>query len=122
MKLTYLTLSTTSHPLSSCVRQYRAWEKVNRPWDSQLIVGISANPHVNDNDQGLRAGMNAFFPKPLTIKTIADLQCCSEALQRTRLLDAYERKGRPANATVDETKGVTAPGSESDVKSLSESI
>jgi CheY-like chemotaxis protein len=66
---------------------------VNRPWDSQLIVGISANTHINDNGQGLHAGMNAFLPKPLTIKTLTDLQCSSEAVLRTRQLDEWEGIG-----------------------------
>ena len=82
--------------LSSCVREYRAWEKINRPWDSQLIVGISANPSINDNGQGLHAGMNAFLPKPITIKTLTDLQCSSEAVLRTRQLDEYEGNGYKA--------------------------
>lgn len=97
------------------MQQYRAWEKVNRPWDSQLIVGISANPNVNENGQGLRAGMNAFFPKPLTIKTITDLQCCSEAVQRTRLLDAWERKGGQTHTPVGDPKSFKSPGLESDI-------
>jgi hypothetical protein len=88
---------------------------VNRPWDSQLIVGISTNPHVNDSGQGLHAGMNAFIPKPLTIKTISDLQCCSEAVQRTRQLDAWERKSGPTYTPVDEPKGFKSPESESDL-------
>lgn len=70
---------------------------MNRPWDSQLIVGISANPNINDNGQGLHAGMNAFLPKPLTVKTLTDLQCSSEAVLRTRQLDEWEGVGYQSN-------------------------
>jgi CheY-like chemotaxis protein len=72
-----------------CVAQYRNWEKMNRPWDSQLIIGISANPNINNNGQGLHAGMNAFLPKPITVKTLSDLECSSEVVFRTRQLDEY---------------------------------
>jgi CheY-like chemotaxis protein len=85
-----LTFFFQRNRVCSCVRQYRTWEKVNRPWDSQLIIGISANANINDNGQGLHAGMNAFVPKPITIKTLTDLQCSSEAVQRTRQLDEWE--------------------------------
>jgi CheY-like chemotaxis protein len=99
----HLTFSMETSP-SSCVRQFRAWEKVNRPWDSQLIVGISANPHINDNGQGLHAGMNAFLPKPVTIKTLTDLQCSSEAVLRTRQLDEWEGIGYQNNVGPENAK------------------
>ena len=64
---------------------------MNRPWDRQLIIGISANASINNNGQGLHAGMNAFLPKPITVKTLSDLDCSSEVVQRTRQLDELER-------------------------------
>lgn len=73
-----------------CVSQYRNWEKMNRSWDSQLIIGISANVSINNNGQGIHAGMNAFLPKPITVKTLSDLDCSSEVVQRTRQLDEFE--------------------------------
>jgi CheY-like chemotaxis protein len=62
---------------------------MNRPWDSQLIIGISANTNINNNGQGLHAGMNAFLPKPITVKTLSDLDCSGEVVFRTRQLDEY---------------------------------
>jgi hypothetical protein len=34
--------------------------------------------------------MNAFLPKPITVKTLSDLDCSSEVVQRTRQLDELE--------------------------------
>lgn len=72
------------------MKQYRDWEKQNRPWDSQFIIGISAHANANDSGQGLRVGMDAFYPKPITIKTLTELQSSSEAILRTRKLDEWE--------------------------------
>ena len=84
-------ISNINFALCRCISQYRIWEKVNRAWDSQLIIGISANAAINNNGQGIHAGMNAFLPKPITIKTLSDLECSSEVVQRTRQLDEFER-------------------------------
>lgn len=63
---------------------------MHRSWDKQLIIGISANPSINNNGQGIHAGMNAFLPKPITVKTLSDLDCSGEVVQRTRQLDEFE--------------------------------
>ena len=43
-----------------CVKQFREWEKENRPWDRQLIIGISAHASANDGGRGIKAGMDDF--------------------------------------------------------------
>ena len=63
---------------------------MHRSWDRQLIIGISANASINNNGQGIHAGMNAFLPKPITISTLSDLECSSEVVERTRQLDEFE--------------------------------
>jgi CheY-like chemotaxis protein len=72
------------------VTQYRDWERQNRPWDKQLIIGISAHANVNDGGQGLQAGMDAFHAKPVTMKILTELQSSSVAVLRTRKLDEWE--------------------------------
>jgi CheY-like chemotaxis protein len=63
---------------------------MNRSWDNQLIIGISANAAINNNGQGIHAGMNAFLPKPITVKALTDLDCSREVVQRTHQLDEFE--------------------------------
>lgn len=58
----------------SCVRNYRTWEKENRPSFHVRIVGISAHADTFNADQGIKAGMDDFRPKPISIKTIKELQ------------------------------------------------
>jgi DNA-binding response OmpR family regulator len=62
---------------------------LNRPWDSQLIIGTSANTNINNNGQGLHAGMDAFLPKPISIKMLSDIERSGEVVLRTRQLDEY---------------------------------
>jgi CheY-like chemotaxis protein/signal transduction histidine kinase len=73
-----------------CVMQYRAWEKENRPHFRQLIIGISAHVSVEDSGQGLDAGMDDFRPKPISIKTLTELQNSDEVTHRAKLLDQIE--------------------------------
>jgi CheY-like chemotaxis protein len=63
---------------------------MQRSWDRQLIIGISANAAINNNGQGIHAGMNAFLPKPITVKTLSELDCSTEVVHRTRQLDEFE--------------------------------
>lgn len=62
-----------------CVKQYRSWERNNRSWFRQLIIGISAHANEQVAQQGKNAGMDEFKPKPITIKCLMDIQS-SEAL------------------------------------------
>ena len=57
-----------------CIQQYRQWEKVNRPFFRQYIVGISAHANEKDIEQGFRVGMNDFRPKPVSYKELTDLK------------------------------------------------
>ncbi len=57
-----------------CVKQYREWEKEHRPSFRQYIVGISAHVGVQESGQGLEAGMNAFRPKPISMRNLTELQ------------------------------------------------
>lgn len=57
-----------------CVKQYREWENEERPFFRQYIVGISAHVGVEESGQGLEAGMNAFRPKPISMKNLTELQ------------------------------------------------
>jgi CheY-like chemotaxis protein len=76
---------------------------LNRPWDSQLIIGISANTTINNNGRGLYAGMNAFLPKPISLKMLSELDCSTEVVKRTRQLDELE--GVNAPGCDDNTRG-----------------
>ena len=60
-----------------CVQQYRQWEQENRTF-KQRIVGISAHVSHKDIDKGLEVGMDDFRPKPITIKTLQELDECPE--------------------------------------------
>jgi CheY-like chemotaxis protein/signal transduction histidine kinase len=76
-----------------CVQQYRHWEKANRVFQ-QHIVGISAHVSQNDVDKGLEIGMNAFRPKPITMKTLTELDESAEMdLVRMTLSDLHGRQG-----------------------------
>ena len=74
--------------------QYRDWETQHRPWFHQPIIGISAHANMNDRGQGIRAGMDDFSPKPITVKTLTQLQQCDECLLRTEQLDRLEQDQR----------------------------
>lgn len=45
---------------------------------------------MNDSGQGLQAGMDAFHPKPITGKTLSEIQSSRDAVLRTRKLDEWE--------------------------------
>ena len=82
--------SLTSRNVRSCVKQYRDWEAQNRAWFRQYIIGISAHANMNDSGQGIRAGMNEFKAKPVTIATLTELQQSEEVVSRTNQLDELE--------------------------------
>ena len=77
-----------------CVQQYRNWEKVHRPWFSQRIIGISAHASDSDVEKGLNVGMDLFYPKPVTLKHLAEIQSLAEQVAASKFLDEYERKGQ----------------------------
>jgi PleD family two-component response regulator len=88
-----------------CVKQYREWESQNRPRFKQLIIGISAHANVNDSGQGIKAGMDDFKAKPISIKTLEELQGTDIAVARTRQLDELEGSASRANVVdADDTK------------------
>ena len=73
-----------------CSKQYRVWENENRPSFRQWIVGISAHVSVEASDQGLQAGMDGFYPKPITIKTLKEIHESKAVVARSKLLDELE--------------------------------
>jgi PleD family two-component response regulator len=75
-----------------CAQQYRAWEKHNHQYTGtrQFIVGISGHPDLNKNNEAALAGMDDFRPKPISLKTITELQASDMAVQLTRRLDQIE--------------------------------
>jgi CheY-like chemotaxis protein/GAF domain-containing protein len=70
-----------------CVKQYREWELGAHPLFRQWIVGISAHANVSDQDQGLKAGMDEFHPKPISIKTLTEIQQSDGIRTRFQMLD-----------------------------------
>lgn len=87
-----------------CAKQYRAWEKRNRPRFHQLIVGISAHATVNDGGQGIIAGMDMYQPKPITLKYLTSLQDNDVVISHNTILDKMEgySNGSSASNLVDE--------------------
>jgi CheY-like chemotaxis protein len=69
------------------VAKYREWEDVSRPWDRQFIVGLSECAHLNDRGQALQAGMDMFYPKPMTTKTLSVIQADFDVMARTEMLN-----------------------------------
>lgn len=81
-----------------CVQQYRKWEEENRPSFRQYIVGISAHAGHKDVTKGLEIGMNDFKPKPVTIKTLTELDEGTELVQVRATLDELFRVSRSSSA------------------------
>jgi CheY-like chemotaxis protein len=78
-----------------CVKQYREWEQHNRPWFRQHIVGISAHASDNDAAVGAKLGLDDFKSKPVTIKTLKELdesQPISNIAQRLDALASYSNQ------------------------------
>ena len=75
-----------------CVRQYREWEKQNRPHFSQYIVGISAHANANDGNKGINAGMNEFRQKPISVAILAAIREDPKVSSVSRQLDESESK------------------------------
>jgi CheY-like chemotaxis protein len=57
-----------------CIQQYRQWERANRPYFMQYIVGISAHASEKDAEQGFKVGMNDFRSKPITYNELMELK------------------------------------------------
>ena len=87
-----------------CIQQYRQWERANRPYFSQYVVGISAHASDRDVQQGYIVGMNDFRPKPITYKGLTDLMNGKE-FSRTKLeldklghdVDSVKRRKLPSS-------------------------
>lgn len=71
-----------------CVEQYREWESKNRAGFRQLIVGMSAHASANDHGQGLKAGMDDFKPKPISMKDLTEIQDSDVARKQNEKLNA----------------------------------
>ncbi|KAL7579879.1 hypothetical protein ACA910_004889 [Epithemia clementina (nom. ined.)] len=86
-----------------CVQQYRDWEKQHRPDICQYIVGISAHGGANDGNRGIKAGMNDFKPKPVSIKVLTEIQKANEVTDLSKKLDELEDRNdglRSASSSV----------------------
>jgi CheY-like chemotaxis protein len=93
----------------SCVSKFREWEMVNRPWDRQLIIGISEHPHLNNKGQGLKTGMDMFYPKPITANTLVNIQAIQDVASRMVKLDDWHRKMLQANVGSGESSAREGP-------------
>ena len=71
-----------------CVQKYREWEGIHRPWFSQCIVGISAHASCSDVEKAMKAGMNEFLGKPLTMKHLQQLEKSDKLVQVKEFLDS----------------------------------
>lgn len=70
-----------------CVQQYRDWEEAHRPWFRQYIVGISAHASSGDVEKGMKAGMNDFRGKPVTMKHLQELEKSEPLVEVSKMLD-----------------------------------
>jgi CheY-like chemotaxis protein len=70
-----------------CVKQYRDWELKHRSYFEQRIIGVSAHANNVVSQQGLAAGMEAFYPKPVSIGTIKEIVESHESYERSKQLD-----------------------------------
>lgn len=73
-----------------CVKQYRQWEQINRPYHRQPIIGISAHVSVAESEKGIAAGMDDFRPKPISIDTLIELQSTAAVVASSQVLDALQ--------------------------------
>lgn len=73
-----------------CIKQYREWESIHRPWIRQYIVGMSAHASANDLEKGLAAGMDNFKAKPVTLKALKELEASSELKRVSDTLDTLK--------------------------------
>jgi len=98
-----------------CVKQYRAWETENRLFHRQPIVGISAHVSVADSAQGIKAGMDDFRPKPISIKTLTDLQSIKVVVKSGAILDELQNNSEKP-VPVDVVEGANLVGASPDRK------
>ncbi|CAJ1966793.1 unnamed protein product [Cylindrotheca closterium] len=75
-----------------CIQQYRVWEKVDRPWFTQRIVGISAHATELDVERGRGIGMDDFLPKPITTQHLTDLLATDDQIAACKRLDTIATK------------------------------
>jgi CheY-like chemotaxis protein len=73
-----------------CVKQYRDWEREHHSGFRQYIVGISAHATSNDGNQGIKAGMDLFKEKPISVRILSELLEADEFLQRSAEIDSKE--------------------------------
>ena len=81
-----------------CVKQYRDWEATHRPWYRQFIVGISAHATANDGGEGLKAGMDDFRAKPLSVKILSEIHSSEVATNQRKKLDSMDYETEDGNA------------------------
>jgi CheY-like chemotaxis protein/signal transduction histidine kinase len=106
-----------------CVQQYREWEAKNRSWFHQLIIGISAHASANDHGQGLKAGMDAFEPKPISIKTLTEMQEREDVQSCTKQLNELEPSSKTSTKPANVSDGEPAePAPSADLKRGAEEV
>ncbi|GKY98584.1 hypothetical protein MPSEU_000815200 [Mayamaea pseudoterrestris] len=69
------------------VKQYREWERANRPSPKQIIIGISAHTNPDAASQSFKAGMDDFRAKPITIKNLTEICESAEVVSHAKVLD-----------------------------------
>jgi CheY-like chemotaxis protein len=82
-----------------CVREYRRWERVNRPGFNQYIAGISAHASGKDSERGISIGMNTYMPKPVTLKDLVDVQSGADFIVASEMLDKIESQRDEGTST-----------------------
>jgi hypothetical protein len=65
---------------------------------SLFVLHSFPYPPLNDNGQAQQGGMDMFYPKPITVKTVSDIQASNEAVVRIEKLVQWETSIRQANA------------------------
>jgi len=86
-----------------CVQQFRAWEMVNRSWFRQYITGISAHATNSDSERGLKVGMDSFFSKPVSLKSLQELSKCPEVMEKSKQLDDMHAESKKIEVADKET-------------------
>lgn len=96
-----------------CVKQYREWERQERPEYRQVIIGISAHADQSVAKQGIEAGMDDFHPKPLSFKILGEIYRSETVNAWSTKLDIIEAASKPcavdqeSKAIVDEQEAKT---------------
>ena len=54
---------------------------------TKFIVGISAHANENDCERGIKLGMNKYFSKPITLKTLREIAVSKEVVSMSKKID-----------------------------------